>query len=248
MRRRRRYIKKKARKYSSSRQVVTYMPKGRIPLPPRYRTSFTTFCKTIFPAGLTSGTGIISMNCPLSPFYNNPTLNFYCNPGGTYTINPPAISNDPAGFRSLFTGDVYFGCRVYSSRVDIRVSQINSNDCMEIVLTPTTNVTSIVTRLFEELVQQPYTRYTTTTNARSTQLKNYMSVHTIYGVSKRSIEDDISGNFDFNLTSLSPNKDAWWFVKIQSADADPTTNDIVLETRVTHYAELFWPGYGILGE
>lgn len=244
---RRRTTKRKPRKMMkkamrASQNVIKYYARKHQPFPPRFKTKLTIFCQKILTAGYVTGSGSVPLNGLYTPFN--------IDPGAYWTGSSPSPgTNYPTAFHTFCgTSPVpYYNYRVYGSAVKMKVPQIDSRDCMEIAVIPSTNSTAISLRSFSTIAQQPDCKWITTSNARTNLLKHYATVHKCWGVTSRAVQDDLSGSF-VGQYNTNPSRLAYWWFFIDSADAQALNNDVVLDIQITYYVEFFNPSYGLLQE
>lgn len=236
----------------ANRETVTYMVPRQMPFAPKYRTKMTIkFMSYILPAGLDgsgNGRAYIGLNYCYQPL-NNITWQGIVGTGPFYINGTVTTGLQPLGFSQLCpsSGQFYRNYRVYSSKLSVSAAPQSPADYFEMAITPSRNTN--VPNATDVAMAQPYTKskvfWTGKTNANATDvLTNYMPVHRLAGVTSRSIQDDLSGNFTGNYAGVLPVTQYYWVVNISALSAVDTTANIMLTFEINYWLEFFNPSSG----
>lgn len=246
----RKYRKRKAlkgkysnEKISCSSERLTYMVSRQLPFPPRYRTKMTidlygTIPANFFSGGVSNGRATIALNSPYKPFNNGTWVGSPATGPFIVTSVVTPTNLQPAAFSQICNVQFYQQYRVYSSKLSIIMNPEDARDYVELVITPsdssggTPGSASVAMAL-------PYTKKQLVIPGKGqVSLKNYMSVHRLEGVTKQSIENDLSGSFT-GLYNALPSSLQNWVINIGRPNLTPLNSPIDYQMSVTYWVE-FW--------
>lgn len=245
--------KAKAKKnVKASKELVTYMAPQQLPLPPKYRTKFTAkfFGSVPAAAGSASRTWLVNFNDPSLPFAYTGTGTFGAS---TNLFDAPSIANNtlnPTGFTTLWNTNMYQAARVYSSSIALEMIPSALADTVEAYIMPISAIpaagfvvgTSNYMALSQPLTKSQIFSSSKTNNIKNKgQLVNYCSQHKLLGVSKRAIEDDLSGNYEIDLANNTPNPlvPTYWQLGYDTLNKADLATFLDYRISVTYYVELY---------
>nr|CRY95949.1 hypothetical protein [uncultured prokaryote] len=188
---------KKNRKLMIRKESITYMPGGRLPYPPRYKTKFNIGISGEFVSPDVSGVYQIMMNSPKLPFdvstLGSGLTNF---PGSLTTVT----TQEPVGYSNLCNANFYAFYKVLSSKIQIQLIpgapedtilavlvpipiQIDYGGGVVLYTVPSDAVSSQVIPLSKDKLFAA--------NQQGSPLRHSMTVHKLFGISKRALEEDM---------------------------------------------------------
>lgn len=221
----------KNKKINSSKELITYMAPRQMPFPPRYRCKFTTAIYGDITGAVASGQYAVNLNSIYQPFA-----------GGSWAAALPAIGTlQPSGFSSMLNANFYRAFRVYGSKIVLEMLPQALTDTVEAVLTPSIN--GVAPANTATAMSQPYSKScffssSKENNGKKGVLSNYITMHRLFGVSKRAIEDDLSGNY-IGAYNADPAVLTQWFLTWATPDAVNISSHVQYRVIITHYCELF---------
>lgn len=215
-------------------ELVIYMAPRQLPFPPRYRCKMVTavYGYITTGAGSQSARYFLTFNSVFAPLSG----------GGFPNITPPDTV-EPTGFTQICNANFYRNFRVYGSKIMLELMPGNLLDTVECTITPsnTSSVPATVGTANGELYTRSGFFSSSKNNANSkggSEIVNYMTVHKFFGVTKRAIEDDLSGNF-IGTYNADPVTKLYWVVNYATPNGAGLTNQIDLRLRLTQYVEFF---------
>jgi len=216
---------------------MTYMPRnGQMAvLPQRYRCKMVCDNYGDFPLSMNSGTYQFSF--PINGMYL-PYSNTVVTSGGAWTYNgQPHTIQQPVGFSQICNANTYRNYRVYSCKITVGVTSESPQDNLLTTITPS-NAQGIPASCAAALGQPWTMKYTFQAGKGKSSLSNYMTVSKFFGVSQRSIEDDMSGSWMGNFGS-NPILPLYWVVNIATEDQTILIAPISIRFHLEFYVELF---------
>lgn len=231
-----RRLHKKKPRFQISASRIKYIGGLQAPLPPAYYTKFTTRNTTVFAAGsLTTTYGTVDGNALRYPFDSS-------FPGFYNSAVPVNTTQMPAGYTQLCNGNLYNVYRVMSSKIEVTVRQGSAADIIECLVIPSN--TDLHTFTVQQLMSQQYASLRDSTQSRGISQKRYMSTGTIFSRKNSQIlADDV---YAANHTT-SPNQLWIWYVFF-NVISGLNAGSIVVETKITHYAQLEGLQIGVLAQ
>jgi hypothetical protein len=215
--------------YASMEVVCWRNPLRRDPFPQRYRTVFTIANQGF----MTAGTNVQRWYCLLNGMY----LPF--NGGGWINANPAPATDNPTGYSNLVTVGFFQKWRITASRIRFQVCPESGSDTIEVSVTPSFNNAQPSTA--DVAPAQQFTKSALITNAtpKSSQtVINRMSVHTLLGVSKGAIVNDLSGQF-YGALASNPANLCYWVINMKQGNNVVSINNIPWRCIVEYEAELW---------
>lgn len=221
---------KKNRRFN--KELITYLAPSQMPFPPRYRTKFVTEFMGSNAAGNYAANAryFISLNSCYLPM----------NSGGWPNTLPAIATLAPTGYSSILNANLYQSARVYGSKVEIEFLPQALTDTLLVTLTPSQTSSNPASAAVAQ--QQPYTKKmffsSSKTNGKNNKLVNYITQHKFLGVSKRAIEDDLSGNY-IQAYDAEPVNRLFWVINVITPDVTVTVAPVEFRVKVTYYVECF---------
>lgn len=230
---------KAKRRYNARSDVITYMSPSRMPFPPRYRTIMSCEVQSIVPsATAASGRYACGLNYLIHPFITVSGSSPF--PVGTL---PTVASLNPTGLTQIFNNAFYNAYRVYGSAIYITCCPTNGQDIIEMTVTPSgvDNLPATTT----SAMSQPYTKdkmfaVSKAIGKTGDILSNYITQHKFCGVTRRAVEDDLSGAFTGSLTGVPPpNNQLMWVINWNDVSGVNLNGNLLFTVRIKYYVE-FW--------
>jgi len=223
--------KRRVAKVRATSELVTYMAPRQMPFPPRYRTKFNIDIYGSIAAGSATGQYFASLNSCLTPLA-----------GGAWPGPSLAIAGaECTGLTQLLNANFYKKFRVYGSKISIEFLPQALADTVEVIVLPSDTSSLTVA----PLLGQPYAKNMMMSSSKMNSksgsfISNYMTVHKFLGVSKRAIEDDLSGQFAGSYTA-DPSTQFYWVVSWVTPDAVNLVTPLEYRLKLTYYTELYSP-------
>lgn len=235
---------KKKQKMFISKDVISYMPMGKLPYPPRYRTKLHIGVAGNIPAATTSGAYSILQNGVFHPFNAAAVSGLLTNIPGSLI---PVANLAPVGFSNMCgAAAIYNSYRVFASSVKIQFIPGSVADTVNATLIP------VIYQTVNGVTSSTYTYPTSSTeamelpfaknklfmaNQQGSPLKHSISQHKLFGVKKASIVDDIY-TYTGTYASLPVNK-SLWMMFFETADATGLGSPLSYRLDVTYTVEFF---------
>lgn len=222
------------RKYSASNKLVTYMPKGQLPIPPRYRCKLA--CNAQFAidssAMVNDGAFQIVMNSVNLPYT---VSGLGSTPYVGFSPQTP-ITLQPTGYSQLANAITYNRFRVYASKIMMKFIPSALSDTIMVTLTPSSN--SLIPLTTGDALSQPYTRSKLFQANQNGIIKSYLTQHKFVGTTKSAMEDDLSGQYISNFAG-TPATPIYWVVNWNTVDGSDLATPVVVDIQLDYYVELF---------
>jgi len=235
---------------SATRNLVTYH-RSKYILPPRYRTRFemdVNFYATSGRAGLSTYFNLNGMFQPFNGTLSGTNVPVIVNSGAWNLGTGFLITSMPQGYSNLLASGTiannpaaYNAYRVYGTKVMLTATSASSSDTGITVLCPFIGVnwpSSSQAAMADPLA---ITGVFSSAMPRRTTISKYFAINELLGVSKRAIQDDVSGSFDSYANANPTVNPMYMHVSWFTADGTNLVNNLGFRIRIIYYAELFSP-------
>lgn len=217
------------------------------PLPNKYLTKMAISNQGVINAGTPFGTYFawgISMNNGNAPF-NTSAIN-----SGIRIPNPfQSLGQFPRGWTSLIGGNVYNLCRIYATKIEVRVVPTSLTDPIELILCPVIDtITGAASALWFSQCDNPRAKtfmITSGDQAGGRWKKNSCSLPSLVGVTSEAFRNDLSGLFTTG-NGIAPINSYSWLVALRDMAGNNIGSNVGLDFRITYYCELWDLNYETL--
>lgn len=244
----RRIFKKKVMKKghrAAKKDRMMFNPRlGGLPFPSTYLTKMVSTVAGYTTSGVGSGTyhWFIKMNSIYQPFaLASGLLNVTLLPAFSTT-------SQPTGFNTLFpnASNLYTRFRVVGSKCDVQITPQSIQDSVEATLTPSTNsadpgnlMIAYGQRLTKSAEFNGYretlvTNLVTGVKSKARSLSSYCTMHQLYGVAKKAIDYDLSGQFTGTYTG-DPPVTATWVINVNTGDNTVLNSPLEVKITMVYY-------------
>lgn len=210
----RRYARHSKKESFASGKLVTFRPSGSMcmPMPPRFRTTVRLACRGLIPAAAAATDRFNAyLNMPYRP------INLAGWTG--ITGGNPKTAITPGGLTALLNSNLYNAGRVLRSRIKFRMCPVVISDQYLVTITPSKSVA--IPSTVEQAEEEPFTKRAIFTTAAANQwVKHSLIQAQFFGVTARSIEDDLSGSYTFGSAPTLPSVPIYWVINMTTLDGN----------------------------
>lgn len=225
---------KQFKKSIASKELIIYKAPQQSPFPARFRTVFTSYITGSILAAdaIAAGRYYVSLNGPQLPWSGG---------GWPHVLTSNLTTLNPLGYSTMLNANMYLAGRCYASSISVEFLPQALTDTIECTVTPSyANGTpaTVDVAMASPFTKQQFFSSSKSNSKNSGPIKNYQTVHRQLGVSKRAVEDDLSGQLNFAVNG-DPTRQFYWVVNWAAPDAANLAAACEYRCKVRYYVEMF---------